>query len=42
MDSGKRSKRQLMREHLLELGGAALDYLTELVHRRPNAWIGEV
>lgn len=40
--SGKRSKRYLMREHLLEVGGAALDYLTELVHRRPNAWIGEV
>ncbi|MGE5716621.1 MAG: IS21 family transposase [Acidobacteriota bacterium] len=40
--SGKRSKRYLMREHLLEVGGAALDYLTELVHRRPGAWIAEV
>ena len=40
--SGKRGKRYLMREHLLEVGGAALDYLTELIHRRPNAWIGEV
>lgn len=40
--SGKRGKRYLMREHLLEVGGAALEYLTELVHRRPGAWIGEV
>jgi transposase len=40
--SGKRGKRYLMREHLMEVGGAALDYLTELVHRRPRAWVTEV
>jgi transposase len=40
--SGKRGKRYLMREHLLGVGGAALDYLTELVHRRPTAWTAEV
>jgi transposase len=40
--SGKRGKRYLMREHLLEVGGAAFDYLTELVHRRPGAWIAEI
>ena len=40
--SGKRGKRYLMREHLLEMGGAALDYLTEITHRRPGAWLGEV
>jgi hypothetical protein len=40
--SGKRGKRYLMREHLLDVGGPALDYLTELVHRRPGAWIAEV
>jgi transposase len=40
--SGKRGKRYLMREHLLEVGGDALDYLTEITHRRPGAWIGEV
>jgi transposase len=40
--SGKRGKRYLMRQHLLDVGGAALDYLTELVHRRPGVWIGEV
>jgi transposase len=42
MVSGKRGKRYLMREHLLEVGGAAFDYLTELVHRRPGVWIAEV
>jgi hypothetical protein len=40
--SGKRGKRYLMREHLLEVGGEALDYLTEITHRRPRAWTGEV
>src|SRR5512138_2431590 len=40
--SGKRGKRYLMREHLLEVGGGALDYLTEITHRRPGAWLGEV
>jgi len=40
--SGKRAKRYLMREHLLEVGGPAFDYLTELVHRRPGAWIAEI
>jgi transposase len=40
--SGKRGKRYLMREHLLELGGEAFDYLTEITHRRPRAWTGEV
>jgi transposase len=40
--SGKRGKRYLMREHLLEIGGDALDYLTEITHRRPGAWLGEV
>jgi transposase len=40
--SGKRAKRYLQREHLLELGRAALDYLTELTHRRPRVWIRDV
>ena len=40
--SGKRAKRYLQREHLLGLGGAALSYLTELVHRRPRVWIRDV
>lgn len=40
--SGKRAKRYLQREHLLGLGPVALDYLTELVHRRPRVWIRDV
>lgn len=40
--SGKRGKRYLKREHLLEVGEPALDYLTEITHRRPRDWIGEV
>jgi len=40
--SGKRGKRYLKRQHLLELGSAALDYLTEIVHRRPRAWYEDV
>jgi transposase len=40
--SGKRAKRYLQREHLLALGGPALEYLTELTHRRPRVWIRDV
>jgi hypothetical protein len=40
--SGKRAKRYLQREHLLELGPSALDYLTELTHRRPRIWLRDV
>jgi hypothetical protein len=40
--SGKRAKRHLQREHLLELGPSALDYLTELTHRRPRIWLRDV
>jgi len=40
--SGKRAKRYMQREHLLELGHAALEYLTELTHRRPRVWIRDV
>jgi transposase len=40
--SGKRAKRYLKREQLLELGPSALEYLTEVVHRRPRAWVPEV
>jgi transposase len=40
--SGKRAKRYLQREHLLALGSSALDYLTELTHRRPRIWIRDV
>ena len=40
--SGQRAKRYLEREHLLELGRPALEYLTELTHRRPRLWLRDV
>lgn len=40
--SGKRARRYLQRQHLLDLGTAALAYLTELTHRRPRTWTPEV
>lgn len=40
--SGKRARRYLQRQHLLDLGPAALAYLTELTHRRPHTWVHDV
>lgn len=40
--SGKRAKRYQKRQHLLEIGQPALDYITEIVHRRPRAWVAEI
>jgi hypothetical protein len=40
--SGKRAKRYLQRQHLLELGEPALAYLTELTYRRPRLWPRDV
>jgi transposase len=40
--SGKRGKRYLKRQQLLELGEPALLYLTEIVHRRPRTWSEDV
>jgi transposase len=40
--SGKRGKRYLKRQQLLELGGPAFQYLTEIVHRRPREWFYDV
>jgi hypothetical protein len=40
--SGKRAKRYMQREHLLGLGRTALEYLTELTHRRPRVWVRDV
>lgn len=40
--SGRRAKRYLEREHLLALGKPALEYLTELTHRRPRLWVRDV
>lgn len=40
--SGKRAKLYLMRQQLLEVGQPAVDFLTELVHRRPRTWAKDV
>src|ERR1700719_117973 len=40
--SGKRGKRYLKRQQLLELGEPAFLYLTEIVHRRPRQWYEDV
>jgi transposase len=40
--SGKRAKRYLQREHLLAVGAVALEYLTDLTHRRPRIWLRDV
>jgi len=40
--SGKRGKRYLKRQQLLELGEPALLYLTEIVHRRPREWFVDI
>ena len=36
--SGKRGKLYLKRQQLIEVGQPAVDFLTELVHRRPRTW----
>jgi hypothetical protein len=40
--SGKRGKRYLKRQQILDLGASAVAYLTEIVHRRPKEWIRDV
>lgn len=40
--SGKRGKRYLKRQQLLELGEPAFLYLTEIVHRRPRQWFQDI
>lgn len=40
--SGKRAKRYAKREHLIALGQPALDYIDELVHRRPMQWYRDI
>ena len=40
--SGKRGKRYLKRQQLLELGESAFLYLTEIVHRRPGQWFHDI
>jgi hypothetical protein len=40
--SGKRAVRYTKREQLLGLGQSAMDYMTELLHRRPQTWVRDV
>jgi hypothetical protein len=40
--SGKRGPLYLMRQQLLDAGQPALDFLTELVHRKPRTWKRDV
>jgi hypothetical protein len=40
--SGKRARRYLQRQHLLDVGPTALAYLTELTYRRPQTWVPDV
>ena len=40
--SGRRGKDYLKRQHLLDLGPAAVEYLTELRYRRPKLWRNDV
>jgi transposase len=40
--SGKRGQRYLKRQQLLDLGEPDLHYLTEIMHRRPRRWAGEM
>ena len=40
--AGKRGKRYLKRQQILEIGESAVSFLTAVVHRNPLGWIAEV
>jgi hypothetical protein len=40
--AGHRGRRYLKRQHIFEIGPAAVDYLSEIVHRRPRSWSDDV
>jgi len=40
--SGQRGRLYFQRQRLLELGPPAEHFLTELIHRRPHTWKGDV
>jgi hypothetical protein len=39
---GLRAQRYRKRQDLLEVGPTAVDYMTELVHRKPRSWWDDV
>lgn len=40
--AGKRGRRYLKRQDIFDIGPAAVDYLSEIVHRRPRSWAADV
>lgn len=40
--SGQRGRRYYKREQLIGLGEVALEYITELIHRRPRTWATDI
>lgn len=40
--SSTRARNYLKREHLFALGNVVVDYLTEVIHRRPQRWMRDV
>jgi len=40
--AGHRGRRYLKRQQVFEVGPAAVAYLSEIVHRRPRSWAGDV
>ena len=40
--AGQRGRRYLKRQHVFEIGPTAVDYLSEIVHRRPRSWHEDV
>ena len=40
--SGRRGKRYLKRQQIFEVGEDAVRFLTELVHKKPKSWAGDV
>jgi len=40
--AGNRGRRYLKRQHIFEVGPSAVDYLSEIVHRRPRSWADDV
>ena len=40
--AGRRGRRYLKRQDVFDVGPAAVEYLSEIVHRRPRSWAGDV
>jgi hypothetical protein len=40
--NGQRGKLYLLRQQLMDIGPAVVDFLTEVVHRRPRRWSEDI